>query len=331
MHRGKRFLALVVGVLLVFTFIVPAWAEPGGKNSVTANGSAKVKLAAELEGDDEGDDQLPDRDQDREKDQERDRDQERERDQERLNLHQDGSVPEHVYRGVANALLHVKNPVARAALTAILEGESVAEAVYKAKAELPSWQDADEIASVAEQLKNALETDTTLDVTGKLQLKKHIAKMYIKARHFQNARELLEAILAQQPDDEDAYQQLDEICAGAGELQVKVFVKGKGLSFDVMPRIENGRVVIPVRALAEALGAEVKYDNGEVIIQLDDVTIRLVINSNVAIVDGATVNLDVATRVENGRTLVPLRFVSEKFKARVNYYGKSHLVAVQET
>jgi len=250
--------------------------------------------------------------------------------EERLNLHQNGSVAEHVYRGVANALLHVQNPVARAALTAVLEGESVAEAVYKARAELPSWQDAGEIAGVAEQLKNALAADTTLDVTGKLQLNKHIAEMYFKAGHFQNAQELLEAILAQQPADEDAYQQLDEICAAAGELQVKVFAKGKGLSFDVAPRIENGRVMIPVRALAEALGAEVKYDNGEVIIQLDDVTIRLVINSNVAEVDGAAVNLDVAARVEDGRTLVPLRFVSEKFKARVNYYGKSHLVAVQE-
>jgi len=31
MHRGKRLLALVVGVLLVFTFILPAWAQAEGK------------------------------------------------------------------------------------------------------------------------------------------------------------------------------------------------------------------------------------------------------------------------------------------------------------
>ncbi|WP_258360049.1 stalk domain-containing protein [Moorella sulfitireducens] len=316
MNKFKRLLVFFVGVLLVFTFIVPAWAQPAGKKPLGKVGGV------ELEADVEGDAEIPDGDQERKR--------ERERGWERLNLHQGASVTEHVYRGVANALLHVKNPVARAALTAILEGESVAEAVYKAKDALTSWKNADEIAVVAEQLENAVTADTTLDAATRLQLRKHLSKMYYHAGRFKNARELLEAILAQEPGDEEAYRELDETLAAAGDLQVKVYVKGRSLGFDVAPRVENGRVLLPVRALAEALGAEVKYENGRVTIQNGGSTIRLVIGSNQAVVDGVTVYLDVPARVEGNRTLIPLRFVSEKFKAKVDYYTKSRMVAVQE-
>ncbi|MBC7323816.1 MAG: copper amine oxidase N-terminal domain-containing protein, partial [Moorella sp. (in: Bacteria)] len=262
------------------------------------------------------------------RDQERERDRERVR--ERLNLRQGQSVAEHVYRGVANALLHVKNPVARAALTAILEGKSVGAAVYEAKQLLPTWGDSKEIATVAEQLEEAIDGDVTLETPVRLQLKKHVGTMYFKAGQLNKARDLLAAILEQEPGETDAYQQLDRVCAASGDFRVKVFVKGKALGFaDVGPRIEDGRVLVPVRALAEALGADVDYENGVVNIRNRGTAIRLVIGSREAQVDGATVYLDVPARVVEGRTLIPLRFVGEKFQARVDYFGGSNLVVVQ--
>ncbi|QGP92741.1 hypothetical protein MGLY_21310 [Neomoorella glycerini] len=313
MQEGKRLVALVAGLVLVFSFILPAWARAGEEKRWTRE--HEVALEAGLP----GAGQVPVQDQERE----------REREREQLKLQDGKSVAEHVYKGVENALMHVKNPVARAALTAILEGKSVAEAVYEARAQLSSWQDADEIASVTEQLESAVEADTTLDAGTRTQLKKHLGVMYLKAGKFKNARELLETVLEQEPGDEEAYRQLDQAYAASGDLQVKVFVKGKALQFDVPPRMENDRVLIPVRFLAENLGATVNYDNGEVIIKNQGSTIRLVIGSNKALVDGVTVDLDVPAQVVDGRTLVPLRFVSEKFKAKVDYFGGSNLVAVQ--
>jgi len=316
MQKGKKVLALIAGVALVFSFVLPAWARGGGEKGRTWE--YELELEAGLQDDVQQD-----------ADQEQERTRERDREREQIKVKNGKSVAKHVYRGVENALLHVKNPVARAALTAILEGRSVAEAVYEAKAQLDTWKDAEEIVDVTEQLENAVEADTTLDAATRAQIKKQLGMMYFKAGKFKDARELLEDVLEEEPDDEEVYRQLDQAYAASGELQVKVFIKGKALQFDVPPRIENSRVLIPVRFLAEGLGAEVNYDNGVVVITNKGSTIRLAIGSNKALVNGATVYLDVPARVVDGRTLVPLRFVMEKFKAKVDYYGGSNLVAVQ--
>jgi len=310
MLKARGLLARVAVLVLAFSLVLPAWAKAEA-NQLSSQSQVQFEAAEQNQ------------------DQVADQNQEREREREHLKGQHGKSVAEHVYKGVANALLHVKNPVARAALTAVLEGKSVAEAVYEAKAQLLSLKDADEITSVTEQLESAVEADNTLGANTRAQLKKQLGVMYLKAGKFKNARGLLEAVLEQEPNDEEAYKQLDQAFAASGDLQVKVFVKGKGLQFDVPPRIENDRVLIPVRFLAEGLGATVNYDNSQVIIKNRGSTIRLVIGSNKALVDGVTVNLDVPAQVVDGRTLVPLRFVSEKFKAKVDYFGGSNLVAVQ--
>lgn len=42
--------------------------------------------------------------------------------------------------------------------------------------------------------------------------------------------------------------------------QIKVVLNGQGLAFDAEPTITNGRVMVPIRNIAEAFGAEVKWD-----------------------------------------------------------------------
>jgi hypothetical protein len=54
-----------------------------------------------------------------------------------------------------------------------------------------------------------------------------------------------------------------------------------------------------------------------------DRTIELTIDSTTALVDGGSVQLDVAPFIKDGRTFVPLRFISEQLGAVVSYTTKS--------
>ena len=240
------------------------------------------------------------------------------------------SVWEKVYRGVENALLHVKNPVARAALEAIRDGRSVAEAVYEAKPLLKEWvrENAAEVQEVVGLLVEELKADETLDKQAKVTLLKEVGGLLRELEISHRARSLWEEVLTLDPNDEEAYRELDKAFAKMGNLAVKIFLRGKPLAFDVPPQVENGRTLVPVRALAEGLGARVSYENGLVTIAHRGATVVLKPGSSEAWVGGRLVVLEVPARVENGRTLVPLRFVSEGLGAKVNYYQESNLIAV---
>lgn len=99
-----------------------------------------------------------------------------------------------------------------------------------------------------------------------------------------------------------------------------VIVNGKQLSFDQPPYIANGSTMVPFRAIAEALGAEVEWDPAvQKITIMGDKTVELTVNSTIARVNGASVTLDNPAVISGGRTMVPLRFVGEALGAKVNY------------
>ncbi|MGI6732537.1 MAG: copper amine oxidase N-terminal domain-containing protein [Anaerovoracaceae bacterium] len=51
--------------------------------------------------------------------------------------------------------------------------------------------------------------------------------------------------------------------------QIKVVLNGEELGFDVDPTITNGRVMVPVRTIAQALGAEVRWDGDTKTVYID--------------------------------------------------------------
>lgn len=126
---------------------------------------------------------------------------------------------------------------------------------------------------------------------------------------------------------------------GAGQVQpvgqdpIQVFVKGQKLNFDSQPVIQNGRTLVPLRAIFEALGADVQWDNATrtVTATKDGHTIQLTIDRTEVSVDGAKKTLDVPATIQNSRTLVPLRFIGEAFGNQVDYSktGDIALIAIQ--
>ncbi len=101
----------------------------------------------------------------------------------------------------------------------------------------------------------------------------------------------------------------------------KVLLNGEYLNFDVEPVITGGRTLVPMRAIFEALGATVDWDGNlrQVRGHLNDKNVSLFIGKTTAYVNGIAITLDVAPQIKNGRTLVPLRFVSESLGADVGW------------
>lgn len=112
---------------------------------------------------------------------------------------------------------------------------------------------------------------------------------------------------------------LPEQCAALVPIQVAL--NGNPLAFDVPPARVEGRLLVPVRTLSEALGARVNWEPATqtVTLQRGDTVIALVISNRTALVDGKLVALDAATEVRAGRTLVPLRLIAESFGLTVRW------------
>jgi len=92
-------------------------------------------------------------------------------------------------------------------------------------------------------------------------------------------------------------------------------VNDETVEMDVAPFVKDGRVMVPIRFLAEALGYTVDYDFSDPTNKIVTVhaveDIVLTIGSNKALVGTQEVELDAAPEIVNGRTMVPVRFVAE--------------------
>ncbi len=107
----------------------------------------------------------------------------------------------------------------------------------------------------------------------------------------------------------------------AGAQAIQVIVDGRIVGFDQPPRMIGGRVLVPLRGVFEHLGASVRWDprTSTVFAERAGTLIVLVIGSRQARIDNRPVSLDVPPLIFAGRTLVPLRFLSEALGAGVNW------------
>jgi hypothetical protein len=119
--------------------------------------------------------------------------------------------------------------------------------------------------------------------------------------------------------------------ANPAAAQIQVDVNGQAVSFGAVgPQRIDGRVLIPLRAVVEALGAEVNWDPATqtVLGRKGDRGFSLPIGSRTATVNQSTVNLDVPAQLIRGNTMVPLRFVAEALGAEVGWDASTQQVAI---
>ncbi|MCH5212314.1 MAG: copper amine oxidase N-terminal domain-containing protein [Oscillospiraceae bacterium] len=103
------------------------------------------------------------------------------------------------------------------------------------------------------------------------------------------------------------------------------------LAFEERPVIEDERTLIPIRFLFETMGASVNWDDETrtASIEKDGVTVTLTIDDTTAYVNGEAVTLDVPARLINGKTMVPVRFLSENLGYNVDWNDDTRMVTVE--
>ena len=114
---------------------------------------------------------------------------------------------------------------------------------------------------------------------------------------------------------------------------ITVTIDGQQIAFDVPPQIINNRTMVPLRTIFEALGATVDW-NGEtktVTSTKGGTTVSLTIDNPVLYVNGNGVTLDTPACIVNNRTLVPVRAISEAFKADVKWDVGNKAVLITTT
>ena len=88
--------------------------------------------------------------------------------------------------------------------------------------------------------------------------------------------------------------------------------------------------IVPIRAIAEAIDAQVKWEEGTrtVSITRGDTVIILPIGSTSPTVNGQIVEIDQPATIVSARTLVPLRFIAEAFDMDVRWDGSAKTVTI---
>lgn len=108
-----------------------------------------------------------------------------------------------------------------------------------------------------------------------------------------------------------------------GNSPVEVFVDGKLVHFpDQQPVVmDPGRTMVPIRMIAEMLGCKVDWDNTQrcAIISQERNSMYIYPGSNSYLFNGKYYDMDITPVLLNGRTMVPLRFIAERFGYKVDF------------
>lgn len=111
---------------------------------------------------------------------------------------------------------------------------------------------------------------------------------------------------------------------------ITVTYDGENISFDVQPEIVDDRVMVPMRTIFETFGAKVKWDSDTQTItaKKKSKTIQMTIGSSDMTKNDETYSFDVSPIIEDGRTLVPIRAISDMLGLDVEWNEKNNTVTI---
>lgn len=120
------------------------------------------------------------------------------------------------------------------------------------------------------------------------------------------------------------------LCLATPVLAINVTIDGNKLNFDVPPTNVNGRILVPLRTIFEALGASVNWsgEKHEISATRDNTSIILYMDKTTAWINNQPITLDVPPKNINGRTMVPTRFIAESLGAAVEWDNSTSTVQI---
>ena len=122
---------------------------------------------------------------------------------------------------------------------------------------------------------------------------------------------------------------LSAVTVSADE-SIKVILDGKQLQFDVPPQTIEWRTMVPMRVIFEELGAEVYWEDSTQTITAykGSTTIVMQIGNKMLTKDGQQIEMDVPPLEIDGRTLVPVRAISESLGCNVSWIEDTQTVQI---
>ncbi|THF79608.1 family 10 glycosylhydrolase [Cohnella fermenti] len=118
----------------------------------------------------------------------------------------------------------------------------------------------------------------------------------------------------------------------AAQNQIQIVMGGVPIVTDTAPYVlpKVNLTMVPIRVVSESLRAIVDWNQSSktVTISQSGKTIKMVSGQKSATVNGLAVALDAQTEVENGRVMVPLRFVSENLGVQVDWNSKTKIITL---
>ena len=114
----------------------------------------------------------------------------------------------------------------------------------------------------------------------------------------------------------------------SAQEDVTVLLDGEAIQFDQPPVIMSGRTMVPVRAIYEALGAEVKWDDQTKTASGTKcgITVSFTIDVAKVVINYNEKEIDAPATIVNSRTLVPVRALAEGFGVHVDWDGDTRTV-----
>ncbi|WP_090641423.1 copper amine oxidase N-terminal domain-containing protein [Paenibacillus sp. UNC496MF] len=105
------------------------------------------------------------------------------------------------------------------------------------------------------------------------------------------------------------------------DMPIEVLFDARKLASDVKPKLVDGTVLVPLRVIAEKMDSTIVLNGNNITVTKGKNKIELTIGSKTAVINGKPTTLLQAATVENGRTLVPLRVISEGLNVAVEWDG----------
>nr|WP_315024089.1 copper amine oxidase N-terminal domain-containing protein [uncultured Aminipila sp.] len=101
-------------------------------------------------------------------------------------------------------------------------------------------------------------------------------------------------------------------------------------SLGTAPVIVNERAVLPIRAIVEAMGGSVGWNNDTrtVSLKYKNTNMEMIIDSTTMKVNGKDVKMDVAPMIINERTMLPIRYITENLGGKVEWFDTIQAVAI---
>ena len=114
---------------------------------------------------------------------------------------------------------------------------------------------------------------------------------------------------------------------------ITILVNGKEVKTDSPAFIKDGRTMVPVRFISEALGLKVDWDQATRTVTVDEgaKAMKLTIGSKKIVrADGKETAIDVPAMIKGGRTMVPIRAIGELSGAKVGWNAANREVIIQK-